>query len=496
MKKPPRKNIFSYLLPYLFLALIIYSLFYLGSKNGFNFGVSEPLKLKLFESKVEILFQDAETWKEFPKTNVGSMKVLAGEMIKTDKNGLGKIFFGKGSSMFFDNKTSFLIKENQNSDSYQYTKINLNKGRVLVSLERMINPNSKFVLNLGNLDFVSQNGVFLIDEDSLEVLEGMVNLKKKNGDIVIDEKTIELGQKISFSQEINQKLPEKTVLDNDVYLSDFVVKALGENSNNKNNENKNKEEDLKDETQDSKENNEEEKTNEEEEKSSQNQEKQVKITEIPDPLKEEPLELKGTISTGEAEKVTVNGYELTKFKKGDTEFLYRAKKEWGNLKEGKNTYEIKIIFTDEEELTKEVLVNYQPEIKVEPEEDNKKVEPEEIEENNETENVENSEEPENTEDLEKISLSVISPEKDEKISDDPVLIKGTAPLNASKIKINDYFLKTYEKGSGVFNYRASEDYNNLQRGAENTYLITAFDSNDEEIASISFSFFSTKKIEE
>jgi len=58
----------------------------------------------------------------------------------------------------------------------------------------------------------------------------------------------------------------------------------------------------------------------------------------------EPVRISGTV-TG-AEKVVVNGYQLSAFKPGDTTWVYNVKESYGNLKAGENSYTVEAVAKD------------------------------------------------------------------------------------------------------------------------------------------------------
>jgi len=62
------------------------------------------------------------------------------------------------------------------------------------------------------------------------------------------------------------------------------------------------------------------------------------------------------------------------------------------------------------------------------------------------------------------------------------VIKGTAPRNTHRIKINNYTLKRYYPGQTSWSYIASTGIGTLKNG-ENKYISTALDKNGKEIGS-------------
>ena len=110
-------------------------------------------------------------------------------------------------------------------------------------------------------------------------------------------------------------------------------------------------------------------------------------------------------------------------------------------------------------------------------------------ENNEDEESTDSESEEDTTEVETgPDFSVSSPDLEDGNLDtisNYHIIKGTTPKNTAKIKVNDYTLSRYYPGQISWSYIASTGINTLEEG-ENEFTIKAFDKDDNEIGSESF----------
>ncbi|MBN1494520.1 FecR domain-containing protein [Candidatus Peregrinibacteria bacterium] len=73
-------------------------------------------------------------------------------------------------------------------------------------------------------------------------------------------------------------------------------------------------------------------------------------------VEQEPIRVSGTVSG--AEKVIVNGYQLSAFKSGDTTWIYNVKESYGNLKPGENTYTVEAVGKDGSKKSTEFVIIY------------------------------------------------------------------------------------------------------------------------------------------
>ncbi len=501
MRQPPRKSIISYLFPFILIGIIIFAVIYSVSKLGnFSFGANTPTNLEIVNPEIKVLLKNNESWRTVPE-NV-QVKLFAGDAVKTNFQGEAKLKLLKDTFVYIDNNSSFVIDEHKESDAFQKTKITLLNGRILASIDRILNPKSEFIIQYENVQISSRGSTMSIEEGILQVLEGRVKVNRINDDTVIATTEVGVGQQLSFSSKDTGPFAEINGIDSEVYVSSWIERALGKSIEKAKDteaitvvteeENKNEDEEKIIEDNKSDETKDDDKIIEE--LGTKQNNLTIGIEENTE-VKIEPFELKGTVSKG-ATKVIVNNYPLSKFQKGDTQWLYRAKIEWGNLVKGKNTFEVKAIFEDETEIIKSVIINVNIEEKETTEVKNETVTTDEITSGDNEEDTPEEETNEEVNENDTLKLSVISPEEDEKIDYEPVVVRGTAPEGTAKIIIGDYTLRTFKLGDVQWKYSAAKQYGNLTPGKENKYLIKAFDKDDKEIALIQFKFFSTLETSE
>ena len=466
MKRPPRKNAFSYLIPFFLLGGILASLIYvISSMGGINFTTGGSILLKVETPEVQVLLKNNDVWRDVPE-NV-NVKLVEGDALKTSHQGEATIQLFNESSMYIDSSSTLKIGELSESENWQKTNLSLMSGRALFSVNRILNPKSEFLINMEPMRIHTRGAQFVLSNDMIQVLKGTVNIDKVYKDKVIESTNVGVGQQLLLSEGNEGNFAEIEALPSETYASPWIEKALGEKIEPETAQSNL----VVSETEETEEENTTETT--EEATTSTPQIASLKQVIIGDAKETESglFEITGTVSDG-AVAVSVNGYNLSKFKKGDSEFLYRAKEEWGNLKEGENEYEVIVTYEDESTLTDSFTINYEKAS-------------EETEETPTTETSPGS-----------LTLEVISPEEGAKISADPVTVRGTAPAETAKVTIGDYELRTFTKGDSQWKYNASQKYGNLTPGEENKYLITAYDEDDNEISSIRFSFFSTAEVTE
>lgn len=487
-KRPPQKGILSYFLPFFLLGIIIAAgIYYINTSSNLSFTAKIPATLEIVESGVKVLLKDKEDWLDVPES-VSGVKLFNGDSVKTFNKGKAKIHLLKESFLYLDDNSSISLKSLEEDDALQETEIDYLYGKVLFSVDRILNPKSHFSVQSNDIELRSRGGTFVLEGSQLQVLKGKMQIDKMSGNKIVTSTQVGVGQQIDLSPDSFGAFQEPIALGSEIYLDDFVKTGLGKmpikeenplsvlstDDNFPETETDISAKDSSETTSSDKKN-----TNTENSLSISNEKNDDGIIEIT----EEPLEIKGEVSSN-AVSVSINKYQLSKFTKGDTVWLYRAKESFKNLKEGKNEYEVVVEYEDGETLSENIIVDYKPEITDEDKEAD-------TEEEAKTSSDTAADLPKNTSDETALTLNVISPEEGEKIDTDPVTIRGTAPAGTAKIMVGDYTLRTFKLGDAQWKYVASKAYGNLSPGEENKHLISAYDENDKEIASIQFSFFST-----
>ncbi len=468
----PKKWFFSYIIPFLILGIIIFwciNLLKQFNINLFkNFNINTFAVLEVKQDTVKVLLKGNDQWQSIPNKNV-NLKLFAGDKIKTILNGEAKIKLVKDSFVYLQTGTNLSIDEHK-------VKLHLDEGEIIVSVERIINPKSEFIITIwNNLEISSRKGSFILNQNSIKVLDGKVKLKQKSNKTTINETSVWIGQKLTFILNDFEDFEDIQLLESDIYeneklkliltnLDQIKELKITETIDSTNNEEVIPEEEI--------EVSEDKLLTEEPVEKLEKHEITITSHEDNQVIKNDFLELKWTTSIW-AESVSINDYVLSKFNKWDTDWVYRAKTNWGNLKQWSNEFKIQVKFSDNVEISKTITITLE--------------EKEKVEEVVKTETSSENETMETT----STDLSIISPIEGSNIDSKSITIKGIAPINTSKIIIGNYTLRTFNKGDTQFKYVADKKYGNLEYGKENKYLITALDEDDKEIASITFSFFST-----
>lgn len=471
MRTPPRKNAFSYLLPFFLLGLVItFLVYWITSSGAFTFGAGAPAFLQVKNPEVKVLLKNNDTWRTVPE-NV-NIKLFRGDSVKTTQQGEGKLTLLKNSFMYLGNDTNVDIKDLSESDSFQNSDIAFLTGKALVSVERILNPKSNFYITSNTLRISSRGGVFILSNDLVQVLEGKITVEKLEKGKAFADTELGVGQQLDLSEPENGAFHELSAIKTEVYASPWVERALGKKIEDEtkkdilvqkdittNNADGTTPEGITTET--TKKDSEETKNHTLSIKNLEGLNANASIE-----IDTNIYEISGTVSNG-AEKIFVNDYQLSKFQKDGKEWLYRVNTALGNLKEGINIYTVKAIFDDESSVEKTITIIF-----------TKKT-------------TASGSLTESSDTAVSLQLAVVSPKEDERVNLDPVTIRGTAPTGTVKIVVNDYTLRTFQAGDTQWKYSASQAFENLIPGEINKFLITAYDKDNKAIASINFQFFST-----
>ena len=490
MRKPPRKNFFSYILPFVFLICILFvAAYYIHNKESFSFITKSPAKLEVIKPEVKVLLYHKDAWLSAPE-NI-PLKLFTGDSVRTSIKGEAKIHLFKDTNIYLNTATSVYLENFEESDSFQNTKIRIYEGDLYVHVERMYNPKSVFQLSMDNLQFITRGGDFLISKNSIKVLQGKVIVNRTSKESVVANTSVGVNQQLYLNMNDIGAFEDNQALETAFLEYEWIKRAKTVMEE--------KEEDIPNITVSSL-----EKEEGKEDEKDESVDKDLEIT-VTNPMKENVIEHEEgvLVLTGTVPKTTmsvqVNNYTLTQYTEAETNWVYRAEESWGNLKSGKNEYNIVAKLKGDKELKKTVVVNYSPK-ETETEEETpeltteKKESKEESTTEDDKEKITDSEDssiPKKEEKLKVIPLSVTSPKHGEHIDTNIVAITGTAPLNAAKITIDDYALQKYEAGSGTWKYIASTEFKNLEAGKMNSFIITSYDKDDNALASISFEFFSS-----
>lgn len=212
-------------------------------------------------------------------------------------------------------------------------------------------------------------------------------------------------------------------------------------------------------------------------------------------ITESVQQIVGTVDTDDAYKVIVSHhdgsayvpYTLDKYVPGTKQFRYYAKEEYGNLKAGKNMYQVVVVDrAGNESEPVEIVLNYTPS---EEEEEEEEVEESTDDENETAESTSSSSESED-EDAITVnsgqSLEITEPNQGKNVvlSELPIFLRGKTSTQTTKITVNGKEVSTYTSGNELWAYKLDLALGNVQEG-QNEITVEAFDSNGSSLGSAS-----------
>ena len=160
----------------------------------------------------------------------------------------------------------------------------------------------------------------------------------------------------------------------------------------------------------------------------------------------EPVKITGRVPP-QTTRVIVNGYALSRFSAGDSEFSYTAASAYGTISPGQNVYEIVAVAAGGIRSEKTVTIDFSPSA---------------------ASQLDSAPAPVG-------ELTITNPTAGQQISEDPALVEGRAPENTSAITVNGYRLTKYLAGSTSWNYFLGTDFGNRPVG-QHTLTVQALDS--------------------
>lgn len=436
-------------------------------------GVSEQTTIILEQgAQAEIKMEDATNFLALPTVT----ELWENETIRSDNGGITLEFF-TGSRVYLDKNTTVQLEKVRSDEKENMSTIHiaLKNGRLWANVVEERNPKSTFRISTPHFLVNTKSGSFSVDEYSIVVTKGMATVSA--GDTY--SKDVDVGQELVFSEADLRNIivggmgPQKEAISDIFRMSDWFAK----NTNTKEQENiqdKNDTSIVQGEV-----------LTEEIENSPIHiltpgkNGSVVTVTDL-------PVRITGTVPA-ETEKVMVNGFRLSQFNSGDTEFLYLADPKWNTLHDGKNEYTIVAIQADGTRYETKITLLYNT------------VDTKEKEEKQKTTLSEGATiEPKDTpaQETEQVSgtLSILSPKNGAVITKSETIISGTAPTNAAKIVVNGYTLGKFKKGNTSWTYIIADRLGNRPTG-EYTVNVQAFDTNQKEIgtASITLTIKPTQK---
>ena len=412
--------------------------------------------------------------------------LLDGDKIRTLKDGVLSLNFFDDTIVRLDSSTVLEIEDIEKSENAQSVHINVLAGQIWVNKRPSIKVDSEIVVNTNYLGVKGLSTVFSVKSglpESVVVSDGSVlvsvhELNKSDSNIV-EEIAINAGKSfemdsVAYDSFLNRETPAvirgiNTQFKNSIWYqwnfeqdenplskpsSMLIGKSVDQDSTNDNVQSK-----------DSVVSN------------------GPKITY---PKNGEVLDTEVVTITGEvpadAEKVIVISYDseppipyvLKAYKAGDTTFKYIAKYdgEDGNMKKGKNKYEIFYVNEDGIESDKTVLdFTFDP--------DSSSINSKE---------VELKDAPEVSNELKPAQLLTINGAtfaNNYKLTENRGLIVGKIGTWAKSVVINGYKLQQYVPYSGEFVYILSEGFGTLQKG-ENNITITGYNDDGQKSQPVTF----------
>lgn len=537
--RPPRKNLLSFLIPFLLIILIFVWAFYsfqslILKKTYFKDTFATVIP---WSKWVEIMLSWNETWTNITK----KVKLFKNDALKTTSSS-AKVEFPWNNIVNLDKNTSLLIESLLADNSFSDIKISLWEWRIWVEIWRMINPKSQFLILAENMEITSKWWIYSVEWNWIRVIEWSADVNIKNWSKLIWQLTVWVWQELILTDKIISaaklwNLPELRAISDEFKLSSWyntnyrnkwdVTEDVVNNMIKVETETWSTTSIWESLTDDSK---------KEEEEESNNVKKEEHIWEISFDIEEwkefeieknEMITISWKVPTN-VSSVVINDWKLTQFKPWDINFKYNAATKWNNLKEWENKFEVEafdsewlIIKKWELKIDVKIKSNKEEEVEEKPEDTNKTEEPkeEEVETNDkeeaetkEEERVETKETEENekveednsssanedTEETESntqsawLTLQVTSHEDWENVKVlewQALEIKWIAPENAAKITVWDYELKSFKKWDWEFLFRVAEEWWNMTRWWTNKYSIEAYDEDWNSIEEIKFTIF-------
>ncbi len=227
-KRPARKSIVSYFLPFLVIGLIfagvvfgwraLNNVFIDSNKNTFN----EKVFLSIESGSAKAMTVGKSEWQNAPD----KIYLYRGEKLKTGSDGRVTLTLFDQSIMRMNTETevefSTLKKKN---DTYSID-IEIKKGSVWTKVERITNPDSAFSLTTDLLTIDTRGAVFALTyPGTIYVTEGSVQVGVKYDDNVIKTYTVGVGQQLVVDKETIGSIKRGDDVDVIFALSDTFKKT-------------------------------------------------------------------------------------------------------------------------------------------------------------------------------------------------------------------------------------------------------------------------------
>jgi hypothetical protein len=464
-RRVPQRKKTDYIKPIIIAVIFIAILFGLWKLLGLVFGGDSSNDEELSSIQVEVESGSAEIMtansSEWGEISTNSVKAFEAESLKTGSDGRLSLDSEGGENIRLNKNSELEISQLNESG----TELWLKDGDLWVDTTKATDSNLVVTTKFLSME-VSNGARFTLNTPGdIFVIDGRVEVSIMDKNDLIKTHTVNADQQLSVNQSIVNDLSddlEKDVLfalDEDFKKSSWYQwnaqkDGLNEDDSDVDEESEPDEDGALDEDED-----------EEDADEDEGEADGPDTPQINDPgnngdeVTLDAIEqfIKGTVSSG-TEAVYVNDYKLQQFKAGDTTFAYRANTDIGNLKTGKNEYEV--IAEDEDgNQSKAALITL--------------ILPEDLTSEEEDEDEEGEE---NTEGSGGVAINAPNGGSDLNTTETSFVLSGSVPDNTNKVMVNKYQLQAFQKGNSTFSYNANTSLGTLKVGS-NSYTVEAFDEN-------------------
>lgn len=493
-RRAPGSRTTDFIKPFLviiiFIAIIVAGWKLIGSGFGGNGETlsSEKIYLDIETGSAKAMTSGSSEWKSVPS----SIYLYEGEKLRTQSD-------GRVSLQFFEKDTVRLEK----SSELEFTSlmrdaigtsaaIRLTEGKLWVQLRGTVEDQSEISIDTGLLKLSSVDGVFAVSHPGMVyVLEGSVRADIIHEGDIVKSTTIGVGQEIIIDEKIAGDLSEG--------LQKEIIFALDDAFKSSNWYRWNQQQGstgatMMDEVSDTPEAESDADTEidptdealideeaDEESPVDENDQEPPSQPEIEEPgsnddtitVDKTAVDIKGSVSS-DTEAVIVNDYRLSQYVPGSGTFRYTANIEFGNLKVGENKFEVIAVDANQNK-SKAALITL---VLTQEVYDEAKGEEESTEESDENTTPAASSEG---------GVTITAPNGGENLvtSETSFEITGTVPSDTAKVLVNSYQLQAFQEGDTSFKYNASSTLGTLEIGKINTYIVKAYDADDELIGTAS-----------
>ena len=465
-RRVPQRKKTDYIKPIIIAVIFIAILFGLWKLLGLFFGgdttndeTLASIQVEVESGSTEILTSNSNEWEEI---TVNSVQIFEGEALKTSPDGRLTLELGNGESIRLNKNSEIEVTQLDKNG----IELSLKDGDLWVDTTKAIGDELKISTKFLSMDAGNGARFSINTPGDIFVINGKVDVDVVEKNEGLRSLTVNADQQLSVNQSIVNDIADG--LEKDILFaldSDFKKSSWYQWNAKKDGIDENGSEASSEDDEDT--NNEDQDENQDDEDTAEEGEDEAFMTpKITEPgangdkvtLDSTEQFIKGTVSSA-TEAVYVNDYKLQQFKAGNTNFTYRANTDIGNLKTGKNEYEIIAEDKDGNQSNAATITLILPQ------------------------NLTEEEDEDDSEDSEASGeLNITQPNggNDLSTSETSFILSGSVPSNASKVMVNKYQLQGFKKGDESFSYNANTGLGTLKVGS-NSYTVEAFDENGNSI---------------